>query len=85
MSRLDDEVDLNYDAFVAELPGLLPRWRGKHALLRHAAVVEFFDSSAMALDAGRAQFADGIYSVQEVTDRPVDLGFYSHAIHPRLA
>lgn len=85
MSDLDDEVDLNYDAFVAELPGLLETQRGKHALLRHAGIVDFYESTATALAAGRTRFADGIYSVQEVTERPVDLGFFSHAIHPRLA
>jgi hypothetical protein len=77
-SSLDDEIDRNYDAFVEALPDLLPTQCGKHALLRHANVIDLYDTTSLALAAGRSGFGDGFYSVQEVTDRPVDLGFYSH-------
>ena len=85
MQTLEDEVDINYDAFIEALPDLLPAKAGQHVLLRHAHIVDFFETLGSALAAGRMRFADGFYSVQEVTDRAVDLGFYSHAIHPRLA
>lgn len=79
------EVDRNFDAFEAILPSILSNHRGEFALLKDGSVVAYFSSEAEALAAGRQQFDDGIYSVQEVTDRPVDLGFFSHAVNPRLA
>jgi hypothetical protein len=85
MRSQDEEVDVNYDAFIVLLHELLPTRRGKYALLRHGEIVDFFDTAAFALAAGRDRFTDGFYSIQEVTDRPVDLGFFSHAVHPRLA
>lgn len=84
-AMLEEEIDRNFAAFEAILPVLMTSRAGAHALLRHAEVVDFYDSVSAALAAGRSRFHDGMYSVQEVTDRPVDLGFYSHAINTRLA
>jgi hypothetical protein len=78
---LQDEVERNYAAFVQELPTLLQTHRGKFALMRQGKIVEFFDTARDAHVAGRELYkADGLYSVQEVTDVPVDLGFFSHAV-----
>jgi len=79
------EVDRNFDAFTALLGELLPSRRGEFALLHSGAIVSFHASEHEALACGREQFPDGIFSVQEVTDRVADLGFFSHAIDPRLA
>ena len=82
---LENEVDRNFEAFLAELPSLLPTRAGQYALLRTRRAAGFYGDIASALAAGRSLFPDGLYSVQEVTDRPVDLGFFSHAIDTRLA
>ena len=85
MVVLEREVDANYTAFEALLPSLMTSHAGAHALMRHTRIVDFYDSVPTALAAGRSRFEDGIYSVQEVTDRPVDLGVYSHGVDTRLA
>lgn len=85
ITALEEEVDRNFTAFEAVLPALMRDRAGAHALLRHAEIVGFYDTVSSALAAGRSRFDDGLYSVQEVTDRPIDLGFYSHAINTRLA
>jgi len=72
------EVDQNYDAFVRMLGGLLPEHRDQLALMRDGKVVGFYDTPKQALVAAAAKFADGIFSIQEVTDEPIDLGFWSH-------
>lgn len=77
------EVDANFEWFEQQLPQLLPRRSGMVALLRHRQIEDFFASAAGALAAGRERFADGLFSIQEVTDRPADLGFFSHAIDTR--
>lgn len=82
---LTTEVDRNYDAFMALMPRLLVTRRNQYALLRHGKVVSFFETGAAALRHGRDNFDDGLYSIQHVTDAPVDLGFFSHAVDHRLA
>jgi hypothetical protein len=83
--ELEREVDLNFDAFVEELPEIMPNHAGEYVLMKNGQMVSFHASADAALSAGRAAFADGIYSIQEVTDRPIDLGFFSHAVDPRIA
>jgi hypothetical protein len=70
----------NYEAFSKKLPDLLPVHRGKFALMRDGEVTEFFDTAGDAYLAGQKLYADGSFSVQEVTDVPVDLGFFSYAV-----
>lgn len=70
----------NYEAFAKKLPELLPAHRGKFALMRDGEVTEFFDTAGDAYLAGQKLYPDGGFSVQEVTDVPVDLGFFSHAV-----
>ncbi|WP_174286019.1 hypothetical protein [Sphingomonas bacterium] len=84
-SALDDEVDGNFDAFHAILPQLLQKHIGQFALLRHQVLEECFVDLRSAFEAGSSRFADQLFSVQEVTDRPADLGFFSHAVDTRIA
>jgi hypothetical protein len=79
------EVDRNFDALITMLANLLPHHRGEFALMRAGEVQGYFPNESSALKSGRHQFEDGIFSVQEITDRPADLGFFSHAINPRIA
>ncbi|HEU5066982.1 MAG TPA: hypothetical protein VFT61_02180 [Sphingomicrobium sp.] len=72
------EVDRNYDAFVRKLGALLSQHRDELALMRDGEIVDFFDTPADAFRAGVERFPDGIFSIQEVTDEPIDLGFWSH-------
>lgn len=75
------EVDANYDAFQRMLGDLLPNHSGRHALMRARRIVELFDRPADALQAGNLRFADGLFSIQEVIDEPIDLGLWSHVQH----
>jgi len=80
-TKADDQVKGNYDAFMAKLPSLLKSHAGKFALMRDGEVVEFFDTARDAYFAGLRLFKEeGRFSIQEVVEAPVDLGFYSHAV-----
>ena len=72
------EVDRNYDAFVRTLRTILPRHRGQYALMRDGKIVGYFDRPGAANITGCERFEDGVFSIQEVTDEPIDLGFWSH-------
>jgi hypothetical protein len=77
------QVETNFVAFQQKLPDLLPSHRGKFALMRDGEIVEFYDTARDAFLTGQQVFPDGLFSVQEVIDLPVDLGFYSHAVPGR--
>jgi hypothetical protein len=79
--RQRQEVDRNYDAFTRLLGSILPHHRDQLALMRDGQIVAYFDTPREALRAASEQFPDGIFSIQEVTDEPIDLGFWSHVGH----
>ena len=77
-NRQRQEVDLNYDAFVRVLGSILPEHQDQLALMRDRQIVGYFNTPREALRAAHERFPDGIFSVQEVTNEPLDLGFWSH-------
>lgn len=81
-ARQKFEVDRNYDVFMRLLASILTEHRDQYALMRDGEIVGFFDKPGEANRAGMELFDDGIFSIQEVTDEPIDLGFWSHvALH----
>lgn len=86
MTRLEVEIDRNFEAFSARLPGLLPNRHGEFAVLRAAEIVAFHPNLIGALQAARQRFPDGLFSIQRVEEQPSDLGIQSravHLVHPR--
>lgn len=73
------EVDRNYDAFMRMLSSILDEHRDETALMRDGQIVEFFAKPGDAYRAGVERFPDQIF-LQEVTDEPIDLGFWSHVV-----
>jgi hypothetical protein len=78
VQRQRQEVDRNYDAFTRVLGAILADHRDELALMREGRIVAYFDTPRQALEAASEKFPDGIFSIQEVTDEPIDLGFWSH-------
>ncbi len=76
----EQEIRKNYEAFKRMLPSLAVSHPGKFALMRGGEIVEIFDTANDAYRAGMKLFEDGLFSVQEITEAPVDLGFYSHTV-----
>ncbi len=78
-ASIQDAVDRNYEAFRNMLPELLTSHAGDYALLRERRVAGFFGSAGEAMVAGDQRYPDQLFSIQLVTDKVVDLGFFSHA------
>ncbi len=78
-----EEVRRNYEAFMGQLPDLLASHKGMFALMRNGAIIEYFDTPGDAHRVGQKLFTDGLFSIQEITDSPVDLGFFSYALRCR--
>lgn len=77
-ARQRQEVDRNYDAFMRMLGSILASHRDQLALMRDEKIVGYFTTPREALCAATELFPDGIFSIQEVTDEAIDLGFWSH-------
>jgi len=74
-----EEVDQNYEAFISILPELIKKNANRYALMHDREVVACFDTNRDAIEAGKKLFEDDFFSVQEVTRRSINLGFFSHA------
>ncbi|KUO51909.1 MAG: hypothetical protein APF82_02835 [Sphingomonadales bacterium BRH_c42] len=81
--KLEVEIERNLFAFLSRIPQLLTEHRGEYAVLRQQEIVGIYARLSEALQVAQARFNDGLFSIQEITDKPVDLGFYSHAADPR--
>jgi hypothetical protein len=75
----NQEIERNYAAFQSAVAALAQEHEGKFALMRHGEVVDVYAELLDAVVAGHSAFSDGMFSIQEVTMKPLDLGFYSHA------
>jgi hypothetical protein len=73
------EIDHNYDFLQRNLARLLPEHEGQYVLMKSARIEGFFAKPGEAYRAGVQRFDDGVFSIQEVTREPLDLGFLSHA------
>lgn len=72
------EIEANYDFFQRSLGTLLATHHGQYALLKSRSVVGFYDDPFEADVAGERAFPDKLYSIQQVTAEPVELGIYAN-------
>ena len=77
-----EEIEKNYHAFKRLLPSLR-KYENRHALMRHEEVIGIYTTARDAVLTGRTFYKDGLFSVQTITTQPVDLGYFSHAVHLR--
>ncbi|MES2754851.1 MAG: hypothetical protein V4659_09320 [Pseudomonadota bacterium] len=73
------EIDANYDFLQRHLTDMLADHAGEYALLKSCKVVGYYGKVGSAYDEGMRRFPDGRFSIQEVTDEPLHLGFWSVA------
>lgn len=72
------EIDANYDFFQRKLNSIIPDQLGRFAVLKNQEILGFFDKPGEAYRYAVERFGEQGYSIQEVTEEPIDLGFYSH-------
>jgi hypothetical protein len=77
------EIDRNLTKFLEILPVLARDHLGQWVLMRHEAVVGFYQSAMDAQIAGNTAFGDQIFSIQPVKEEAEDLGFFSYAVNQR--
>ena len=77
--KLQAEIDRNLDIFLRKLPDLLKDQRNRYALMKNGEIVGLYDTIRDAQTTGEKLYEDKIFSIQQVTDSSVNLGFYSYA------
>jgi hypothetical protein len=80
---IEVEIERNFAAFKDLLPDLLKNSEGQYALLHNQTLEGIFGTAGEAERAGYTRFRDMPYSIQLVSEMPIDLGFYSYAISQR--
>lgn len=76
---LRQEIAENFDYFQRTLREHLRAHAGQFALLKAQRVHGYYDSPGEADRQGWSRFSDRLYSIQQVTPEPVELGLYSNA------
>lgn len=74
------QVDINYDAFQRMLGSIIADHRGEYALMRDRRIVGYFARPGDADREGHRTFSDRLYSIQQVTEEPVELGMYANGL-----
>lgn len=81
-AELDAEIDRNLFAFQTMVSDLMRKHAGHYALLRKQSLISVHQALGAAILDGHERYDDGLFSIQRVTDKPIDLGFFSHAAYP---
>ena len=76
----EQEVRANFEFFKLELPELRRFHPEKFALLPGREIVSFFESEKDAFNIGMKDYGEGRFSVQQVTDSRIELGYQSYVI-----
>jgi hypothetical protein len=79
-SKVQAEVDQNYEEFKKMLPTLLAAHRDQFALMKDGKILGYYSTAQDAAQAAEAFIKDGIFSIQEITDNAINLGFFTHAV-----
>jgi hypothetical protein len=82
-TEIENEIDRNLFAFLPRIPRLLEKHKGEFAVLKNQEVISLHKRLSDALEEAQSRFADGLFSIQQVTEKPIELGFYSYADHSR--
>jgi hypothetical protein len=75
----DEQVKLNYEAFKKLLPELL-KDENKFALMRDGELIAVYDTLNDAIVTAGKMYPDDRWSIQKITNRPINLGFRSRAV-----
>lgn len=79
MATNQKTIDDNFAAFRKVLPAIMQQHAGRFALMHNAEIVDFFDTARDAVTAGEHLYESGEFSIQEVTQTPINLGRFSYA------
>jgi len=78
-SQRQISIEKNLRFFREHLDVLIKTDPGRYVLLRNEEIAGVYDTIRDAKLTGEKFFDDGDYSIQQITKKPVNLGFFSYA------
>jgi hypothetical protein len=75
--KYQQEVDRNYKEFQKILPSILATYRDKYALMKGGKILGYYSTAQDAAVAAQTFIPDGVFSIQEVTNSSINLGFFT--------
>ncbi len=78
--RTNTEVDNNFVYFKTKLAELKRTHFKEFVLLHKEQVISFFESENDVISIGTKDYGEGCFSVQQVMDAKIDLGYQSYVI-----
>lgn len=85
VDKQEREIRGNYEFFKSVVGSLMPEHAGEVALIHRQEIIGYFSTADAAVQEGSKKFGDLPFSVQRVINRPIDLGFLSHAADNGIA
>ena len=76
ISSRNADIEKNFDAFQKILPEFIKAYPNKYVLLRHQEVIATYSTALDAVVTGQTFYKDGLFSVQKISPRPENLGFF---------
>jgi hypothetical protein len=76
---IQKEIDQNLEFFTKKLPDILKDHRNRYVLLHNKSISGIYDTIRDAQTAGDRLYPDKLYSIQQVTDSAINLGYFSYA------
>ena len=76
----DTMIKANFDAFQELSAQFKDEDKGKYALMRDQKLIGVFDDARLAHKHALDTYDDENYSVQEIGQEPIDLGFFSASL-----
>ncbi len=80
VEKAKKEVDMNYDFFKAQISQLKSDHLNKFVLLHDKKISNFYTSEDDAIKIGTEKYGEGNFSVQQVNDSSIELGYQSYVI-----
>ena len=75
-----EEIERNYEYFNEVLPTLLEAHENQFVVIHDRSIARICDTGEDAMAVADSLYGrEGLYSIQEITDKPVSFGWYSYA------
>lgn len=80
VEKAKEEVNKNYEFFKMQISQLKYDHLNEFALLHHKKISNFFIDEDDAIKIGIEKYGEGNFSVQQVNDNSIELGYQSYVI-----
>ncbi len=80
VEKAQKEVNRNYDFFKTQISQLKSDHLNEFALLHDKKISKFFTNEDEAIKIGTKKYGEGSFSVQQVNDSSIELGYQSYVI-----